>query len=128
MDKLLGEADRPKFAVPAGFTVSVIVVVCVKLPEIPLMDTVTVPVVAVLLAVNVRVLRLVAGFELNPAPTPLGKPEADRVTLPVKPFVGVIVIVLVPLLPCVMLTLLGDADKLKFGVAPAFTVNDTLVE
>ena len=92
------------------------------------MDTVTVPVVAVLLAVNVRVLRLVAGFELNPAPTPLGKPEADRVTLPVKPFVGVIVIVLVPLLPCVMLTLLGDADKLKFGVAPAFTVNDTLVE
>ena len=58
--------------------------------------TVTVPVPAVALAVNVSVLLLLAGFGLNPAVTPLGKPVAEKVTLPLKPFDGVMVIVLVP--------------------------------
>jgi hypothetical protein len=75
------------------------VVLFVKLPEVPVMVTVTVPVVAVLLAVSVKVLVVVAGFVLNAAVTPLGKPEADKVTLPLKPFCGVTVIVLVPLAP-----------------------------
>ena len=43
--------------------------------------------------------------------TPLGNPEADRVTLPVKPFSGETVIVLEPLLPWVIVTLLGEADR-----------------
>jgi hypothetical protein len=76
---------------------------------------VEVPVVAVELAVKVRTLLEVAGLVPNPAVTPAGKPEADRVTLPVKPPEGVIVIVLVPLLPWVTLTLLGEADSEKFG-------------
>ena len=54
------------------------------------------PVVAVLLAVSVRVLEPVAGFGLNDAVTPLGKPDADKLTPLLKPFCGVTVIVLVP--------------------------------
>lgn len=63
-----------------------IVVVFVKLPETPVMVTVTVPVAAVLLAVSVKPLALVVLFGLNEAVTPLGRPEADRATLPLKPF------------------------------------------
>jgi len=81
------------------------------------MVTLTVPVVAVLLAVSVKVLLAVAGFGLKDAVTPLGKPEADRLTLPVKPFCGAIAIVLVPLAPCVTVTLPGDAERPKFGRA-----------
>jgi hypothetical protein len=80
------------------------------------MVTVTVPVTAVALAVSVSVLVEVVGFGLNAAVTPLGKPDAERVTLPLKPFTGVMVIVLVPLLPCVTVTLFGGAERLKFGV------------
>jgi hypothetical protein len=82
--------------VAEAFTVSLMLVVCVKLPEVPVTVTVMVPVAALLLAVKVTVLVPVAGFGLNPAVTPLGRPEADRLTLPVNP---VIVIVLVPLPP-----------------------------
>lgn len=85
--------------VTEGFTVRLRVVLPVVLPDTPEMVTVTVPVVAVALAVKVSVLVLVAGFGLNDAVTPLGKPVAERVTLPLKPPSGVIVIVLVPLLP-----------------------------
>jgi hypothetical protein len=62
------------------------VVVLVKLPEVPVMVSVTVPVVAVLLAVNVSVLVLVALLGLNDAVTPLGIPEADKLTLLLNPF------------------------------------------
>jgi len=79
----------------AGVTVRLIAVVCVKLPDVPVMVTVTVPVAAAALAVKVSVLLVVAGFGLNPAVTPLGKPDAERFTLPLKPFDGVMVIVLV---------------------------------
>ena len=86
-------------------------VVCVKLPDVPVIVTVAVPVAAVTLAVRVSVLLLVAGLGLNAAVTPLGKPDAERVTLPLKPFDGVMLIVLVPWLPCVMVKLLGLADS-----------------
>ena len=87
-----------------------------RLPEVPFIVTVTVPVVAVLLAVSVRTLVDVVGFVPKVAVTPEGRPEADSVTLPVKPPMSLTVIVLVPPAPpCVMVTLPGDADKLKFG-------------
>jgi len=73
--------------------------------------TVTVPVVAVPLAASVNVLVAVVGLGLNDAVTPLGKPDADKLTLPLKPLCGVIVTVLAPLLPCVMLKLPGDAES-----------------
>jgi hypothetical protein len=127
INKLLGEADKLKFAAPAGFTVSVTAVVWVKPPELPVMVTETVPVVAALVAVNVIVLVLMAGWGLNAAVTPLGKPEAENVTWPLKPFNGVMVMVLLPLVPCVMVTLFGEEDRLKFGEAAAFTVSATPV-
>jgi len=71
------------------------VVVEVKFPEVPVTVIVAAPVAAVALAVNVRVLVLVAGLGLNAAVTPLGNPNADKATLPLKPLAGVIVIVLV---------------------------------
>ncbi len=86
------------------------VAVFVKLPDVPVMVTVTVPVVAVPLAVSVNVLVLVVLLGLNDAVTPLGKPDADRLTLPLKPFCGVTVIVLVPLAPWAIVKLLGDAE------------------
>ena len=88
-------------------------VVLFKLPDVPVIVTVAVPVAAVTLAVRVSVLLLVAGLGLNAAVTPLGKPDAERVTLPLKPFDGVMLIVLVPWLPCAMATLLGLAVSVK---------------
>jgi len=66
---------------------------------VPVTVTLVVPVVAVPLAVNVKVLEEVAGFVPNAAVTPFGIPVADKVTLPEKPFDGVMAIVLVPALP-----------------------------
>jgi hypothetical protein len=83
-----------------------------RLLVVPVMITETVPVVAVPLAVSVNVLVVVAGFGLNDAVTPLGRPDADKLTLPLNPFCGVTVIVLVPPAPCTMLKLLGDAERL----------------
>ena len=78
---------------------------------------VDVPCVAVLLAVSVKTLVAVVGFVPNAAVTPVGMPDADKVTLPVKPFLGVIVMVLVPLDPVAMERLVGNAERLKSGVA-----------
>jgi hypothetical protein len=71
---------------------------------------------AVALAVSVNALVLVAGFAPNDAVTPLGSPDADKLTLPLKPFCGVTEIVLAPLVPCVIVKLLGDAERAKCGV------------
>ncbi len=90
---------------------SEIEVVLVKLPEFPVMVTGEVPVVAVLLAVNVKVLDPVVLAGLKEAVTPLGKLDADKLTLPLKPFCGVTVTVLVPLAPCVTVRLLGKAER-----------------
>ena len=65
----------------------------------PVTVTLVVPVVAVPLAVNVKVLEEVAGFVPNAAVTPFGIPVADKLTLPEKPFDGVMAIVLVPAVP-----------------------------
>ena len=87
------------------------------------MVTVEVPVAAVLLAVSVNALVVFALGGLKAAVTPLGRPDAERATLPVKLFFGVIVIVLEPLAPCVADTLFGDVERLKSGVAACFSVN-----
>src|SRR5580700_475669 len=112
-----GEAPIVKFGVAVAVTVRAIVVVAVKLPDVPVMVTVAVPVVAVLLAVSVRTLEPVVGFVPNAAVTPLGKPDAARVTLPLNPFTSVTVMVLVPLLPWVTVRLLGESESVKLGVA-----------
>jgi hypothetical protein len=93
----------------------------VRLPDVPVTVTVDVPVVAVAAAVSVRRLLFVVGFVLKPAVTPAGSPDAPSVTLLVNPLSGVTVIVLVPLLPCVTVSVPGLAESLKVGAA--FTVN-----
>ncbi len=87
------------------------VVVAVKLPDVPVMVTETVPGVAVLLAVSVKALLLAVLLGLNDAVTPLGRPDADKLTLLLKPFCGVTVMVLAPLVPCMIIKLLGEAES-----------------
>src|ERR1700723_3696088 len=105
-----------KLGVDDEFTVSASLVVAVKLPEVPVIVTVADPVVAVLLAVSVSTLVPVVGFVPNAAVTPLGRPDAARVTLPVNPPTSVTVIVLLPLPPCVIVRLLGESERVKLGV------------
>lgn len=112
IDKLLGEAVRVKL--PSAFTVNVIVVVALRLPEVPVMVMVDVPSFAVLLAVKLTTLVGNAGFGLKFAVTPFGKAEVVNVTLLSNPLVGVTVIVLVPVAPpLAMVTELGEAEREK---------------
>ena len=113
----VGEALTLKAGVAVELTVRASVVVAVRLPDVPVMVTVDVPVVAVLLAVSVSTLVPVVGFVPNAAVTPLGRPDAASVTLPVNPPTSVTVMVLVPLLPCVIDRLLGESESVKLGVA-----------
>jgi hypothetical protein len=76
--------------------VKAMVVLTVRLPEVPLMVTVALPRVAELLAVSVSTLVVVVGLVPNVAVTPLGRPDAARVTLPVNPLSLVTVRVDVP--------------------------------
>ena len=83
---------------------------------------------AAALTVRVSVLVEVAGFGLNAAVTPLGKPEAAKFTLPVKPFSGATVTVLVPRLPWLTVSALGDALRKKVGFPEQPTkANDPMV-
>jgi len=110
--KLLGLATIEKSpAEEAAVTVSASGVVCVKLPEVPVTITIAVPIVAIPLTVSASVLVLVAGFGEKTAVTPLGKPEAESDTFPVKPLTGVIVIALVPWPPCATLKPLGAPES-----------------
>ncbi len=114
--KLLGAADRVKSGGPV--TVRVMVVVAVRLPEVPVTVTVAVPAVAELLAVSDRTLVVVVLVGLKDAVTPLGSPEAAKLTLPVKPPAGVTVMVLVPAAPPgVIDRLLGAAERVKLAVS-----------
>jgi len=80
---LLGAAESAKSGAP--FTVRVRLVELVKLPEVPVMVTVAVPAVAVLLAESVSTLLVEVLLGLKEAVTPLGRPDAERLTLPANP-------------------------------------------
>ena len=106
-----------KFGEAVALTVRASEVVAVRLPDVPVMVTVEVPVVAVALAVRVSTLVPVVGLVPKVAVTPLGKPDAASVTLPENPFRSVTVMVLLPLLPCVIVRLVGESESVKLGVA-----------
>ena len=91
------------------------------------MVTVRAPVAAVLLADNVNVLVVAVLEGLKLAVTPLASPEADKLTLPVKPFAGVTVIVVMTLFPRPIAKLAGEADRLKSGTTGALTVRVRVV-
>jgi hypothetical protein len=103
----------------------VTLIVCVKAPDVPVIVTVAFPVAAVLLAENVTVLVIVARFGAKDAVTPLGRPDADRLTFPAKPFCRVILMELAPLAPRLIFTRVGDAARAKSPSAS--TVKDTVV-
>ena len=121
-------ADGLSVKPPVGeVTVSAIVVVAVRVPEVPVIVTVEVPAAAVLLAVSVRTLEVVEDVGLNDAVTPLGKPDAANVTLPVKGLTFVTVIVSVPLEPARTDRAVADGFNVKEPVPETtLSVNGTV--
>ena len=99
--------------VASGLTVRPTVVVFVKLPDTPVIVIVEDPNAAELLAVKVSVLVVVVEVGLKTAVTPVGRPEALKLTLPVKPLPASTVMVLVTVPPGATFTKLGLAVKLK---------------
>ena len=103
IDKLLGDALRVKSGVAAAVIVSETVVLLVMPPPVALTVTFTVPVVAVLLAVNVRVELPLPGaaieLGLKLAVTPAGNPATDNEIAELKPPLTVVEIVVFPELP-----------------------------
>ena len=97
-----------------------------RFPDFPVIVIVTVPVAALRVVDKVNVLEPVAGFGLKDAVVPLCMPEAESVTFPAKPLLGVMVMMTVPLLLRPILRLAGVADKLKFGAAT--TARESVVE
>jgi hypothetical protein len=96
--------------------VTIRVVVLVNEPDFPAIFRVAVPGAAVALAVKVSVLyELVAGFGLKVAVTPFGRLDADSCTLPLNPPCGMMATTLVPLAPCVIVTAVGVAARVKLG-------------
>lgn len=74
-------------------TVSAMVAVAVNVPEVPVIVTVAAPTAAVALAVRVSTLVLATGLVANAAVTPVGRPDAARVTGPVNGLTSVTVMV-----------------------------------
>lgn len=98
--------------------VSAIVVEWLRLPLVPVTVIFVVPAVAVLDAVRVNVLVPVVDAGLKLAVTPVGRPPAARATVPLKPFNGPTVIVLLPVPPCATERLVGFAVNEKSGLVP----------
>src|SRR5437016_12503711 len=96
-------------------------------PPVAVTVTFVVPVVAVLLAVKVRVELPLPGAAievgLKLAVTPEGRPEADSEIAELKPPLTEVEIVLLPELPWVTDKLVGEALRLKLGVAVAVMVS-----
>jgi hypothetical protein len=84
---------------PPAVTIMLIAVVAFSVPEVPVIVTVDAPIVAVALAVNVSTSVVAVGLVTLVRVTPLGMPEAARVTVPEKPFRSVTVTVTLQLLP-----------------------------
>jgi hypothetical protein len=82
--------------VVAGSVSRTIEVDALAAPDVPVIVTVDVPVGADALDVSVSTELPVVGLGLNDAVTPLGKPDAVRLTAPLKPPSGVTVMVFVP--------------------------------
>src|ERR1700733_5727722 len=123
MFKVAGVAARVKLG--GGLTVSAIVALLVKLPEVPVMVTVELPAAAVPAAVKVRVL-LPDAIAPKVALTPIGRPDAASATVPLKPFKAVMAMLLALLAPGVRLKVVGVAASVKFGCATMVSAMLTL--
>jgi len=111
--RLLGEAERAKVG---AWTATLMLVVAVTVPEVPVMATVVVLGGAEAVAVSVSTLVVDVGFALHEAVTPLGKVDGSvRSTLPVKPPASVTVMVVELEVPWFTETVLEEACIQKPG-------------
>jgi hypothetical protein len=95
--------------------VSAITTVSVKLPDLPVRVTLDGPVAAELVTASVRIQLTGVVPTLNDPTTPLGRLEMLNVTMFENPFSGVKVRVLLPVAPCAILRVAGEADKENVG-------------
>ena len=95
--------------------VNAMAVLAVRVAEVPVIITVYVPAAAELLAASVITLDAALGFVPNVAVTPVGTPDAARVTLPLNPPMSVTLMVLVPLLPAATVSVSGAGESVKPG-------------
>jgi len=109
--RLEGDADSVKLG--GAVMVSATVVLTTVVPEAPVTVTVAAPRVVLAAAVNVSVLVCALDRALKDAVTPVGRPEAARVTVPLKPSCGAAVMVLAPVAPAATVTLDGAAESVK---------------
>ena len=94
-----------------------------RLPDFPVTVIVLVARDAAPVVESVRVLLEVVEAGEKVADTPFGKPVAERLTLPVNPPVGEIVITVVALLPCFTVTADGEAVRLNPGIVTTCTTD-----
>jgi hypothetical protein len=122
------EGASVKLGVALAPTVTAMAVLAVREPEVPVMVTVAAPIVAEVVALSVRILDPVAGLVPKTAVTPLGRPDAARVTEPVNPPSSVTAIVSVALLPSVTDRVGAEAASVKLGGVLAITVSARVVD
>jgi hypothetical protein len=116
-DRVEADGAKVKLAGVLAATVSDTVAVSVSEPEVPVMVTADVPMVAALLAASVSTLLPVAGLVPKVAVTPLGNPDAARVTLPANGLMSVMGMASVALLPCVTVSADAEGASVKLPVA-----------
>jgi hypothetical protein len=90
-------------------------VVGARVPEFPMTVSPADPIGATLLTVRVSTLVVEVLAGLNAAVTPVGKPDADMATLPLKPFCPTTVMVVLAVPPWPTLALAGTADNVNVG-------------
>jgi hypothetical protein len=96
----LGREESVKPGADPPVIVRLTVVFVLRLPETPFTVIFAVPVAALLATLSVSVDEVVVVVGLKDAVTPVGSPEAPRLTLPEKPLMGFTVMVALPLEPC----------------------------
>jgi len=118
--------DAPSTKLEAALTVTLSVVQADSVPEIPVTATVNTEGPADAAALNVKVVEVAVVCGLKEAVTPVGNPLTSRIGEAVNPLSGFTVMLLVPDVPCVIVRLAGDADRVKLGAA--LMVRPMLVE
>ena|SRR6185437_3451739 len=113
--RLAGEAESVKLCADCVATSTSTVVLADTFPELPLMAISYFPGAAAELAVSVSELVVLVVAGLKAALKPAGRPEAERLTLPVKPFDAATLMVLVVLVPGTKEMLPADAMRFRVG-------------